>query len=105
MLLHKLFAACHLACLLLWGNLRSIARSIGAGPRPVLRELRHSTIRLWLGIHGCFLLRGKFRVTRLVKLCLSSGVSRATLARNLEAAVALAERDIGLQKYERAVAT
>jgi putative glycosyltransferase (TIGR04372 family) len=105
MLLHKLFAACHLAGLLLWGNFRSLAGSIGQGPRSALRELRHSTMRLWLGIHAGILLRGKFRVTRVVKLCLSSGISRARLARNLEAAVALAERDIGLQKYERAVAT
>ncbi len=40
-----------------------------------------------------------------MKLCQASGVPRTVLERNLEAAVALAERDIRLQKFERAVAT
>jgi putative glycosyltransferase (TIGR04372 family) len=105
MLLHKLHAAGHLAILLLWGNFREVRRGIKEGPRAGLRVLRQSTVRLWLAVVAVLILRGKFRVTRIVKLCLGSGVGRAALERNLEAAVALAERDVGLQKFERAVAT
>lgn len=105
MILHKLTAAGHLSWLLVRGNLYSIARSRSEGPRAFLRELRHVTVRLWLALAGTLLLRGKFRVSRIVKLCRASGVPRAELESNLEAAVALAERDIGLQKFERAVAT
>jgi putative glycosyltransferase (TIGR04372 family) len=105
MLLHKLRAAGHLAALFAWGNLRSMGRALKAGPRPAVRELRHCAVRLWLAVCAVLVLRGKFRVTRIVKLCRASGVGRAPLERNLEAAVALAERDIGLQKFERAVGT
>jgi len=105
MLLHKFRAAGHLAVLLAWGNLRAVGRAMSAGPRPAIRELRHSTVRLWLAFCAVLILRGKFRVTRIVKLCRASGIGRAPLERNLEAAVALAERDIGLQKFERAVGT
>ena len=62
-------------------------------------------MRLWLALIAGLVLRGKFRVTRVMKLCKASGVSREALEVNLEAAVALAECDIGLQKFERAVAT
>src|SRR5262245_2574384 len=105
MLLHKLRAATHLVCLLLWANLTSVASGFRRGPRPALRELRQAGVRLWLAARGAVTLRGKFRVSRVVRLCLASGVSRRTLARNLEAAVALAEKDIGRQKFEQAVAT
>jgi putative glycosyltransferase (TIGR04372 family) len=105
MLLHKFRAACHLAYLLLWANLRAVARAFTRGLRAGTREFRHASMRVWLGVLAGLFLRGKFRVTRVVKLCKASGVARATLERNLEAAVALAERDIGLQKFERAVAT
>jgi hypothetical protein len=105
MLLHKLRAACHLALLLLWGNLREVGRGIKEGPRAAVRALRHAAVRVWLAFVAVLILRGKFRVTQLVKLCRASGVGRATLERNLEAAVAFAELDVGLQKFERAVAT
>ena len=105
MFLHKLLAAGHLGSLFLWANLCAVGGGLVQGFRPGVRELRHSTIRLWLGFIAGVFLRGKFRVSRVVKLCRASGVSRTTLERNLEAAVALAERDIGLQKFERAVAT
>jgi putative glycosyltransferase (TIGR04372 family) len=105
MLLHKFRAATHLACLLLWANLRAVGRASLEGPRSALCELRHATIRVWLGLVAGLFWRGKFRVMRVMKLCKASGVSRETLEANLEAAVALAERDIGLQKFERAVAT
>src|SRR5690242_4402103 len=105
MLLHKLRAASHLAWLLLWANVRAIGRAAGEGPRSTFRELRHVLIRLWLGLFAGLFRRGKFRVMLVMKLCKASGVSRRALEANLEAAVALAERDIGLQKFERAVAT
>src|SRR4051812_39796730 len=105
MLLHKLRAASHLAWLLLWANIRAICRRTAEGPRPLLREVRHATMRLWLALIAGLVLRGKFRVTRVMKLCKASGVSREVLEANLEAAVALAEWDIGLQKFERAVTT
>src|SRR5262245_37751546 len=105
MLLHKLRAAIHLVCLLLWANLASVAGGFHRGPRSILRELRHSCVRLSLAGWAVLTKRGKFRVSRLVRLCLASGVSRRTLTANLEAAVALAEHDIGRQKFERAVAT
>lgn len=105
MLLHKLRAASHLVCLLLWANLSRVAGSFRFGAGAVVRELRHTAIRLWLAISCGLRLRGKFRVSRLVRLCLASGVSREVLARNLEAAAALAERDIGRQKFEQAVDT
>lgn len=105
MLLHKLHAATHLIHLLLWANLSLVVRGFRRGPRAGLQELRHTTTRLWLAAWGGFTLRGKFRVSRWVRLCLSSGVPRTTLQRNLEAAAALAERDIGRQKFEQAVAT
>src|SRR5439155_25958788 len=102
MLLHKLRAAAHLAWLLLGANLLSVAGSVRRGPRAALRELRHAAVRLSLGAWAVVAMRGKFRVARIVRLCLASGVPRSTLERNLEAAVALAERDIGRQKFERA---
>src|SRR5262245_47382513 len=105
MLCHKLRAAGHLAWLLLSANVRAVASALAEGPRHAAREMRHAFVRLWLGLLAGLLMRGKFRVSRIVKLCRASGVSRATLERNLEAAAALAERDIGLQKFERAVAT
>ena len=105
MLLHKLRAASHLAWLLLWANTRAVCRRTVEGPRPFLREIRHATIRMWLGFLAGLFLRGKFRVTRVMKLCKASGVSREVLEANLEAAVALAEWDIGLQKFEQAVTT
>lgn len=105
MLLHKLRAAGHLAWLLLWGNARAVAAAARGGVRPAVREVRHALARLRLGLLAGLFMRGKFRVTRVVKLCRASGVSRETLERNLEAAVALAEQDVGRQKFERAVAT
>jgi putative glycosyltransferase (TIGR04372 family) len=105
MLLHKFRAAGHLAWLLLWGNFRAIGLGMKESPRSFLRELRHSIVRLWLAFVAGLFWRGKFRVIRIVKLCRASGIRRSTLERNLEAAVALAEGDIGLQKFERAVAT
>ncbi len=99
MLLHKVLVAAHLWWLLLWANVRSAACGFSAS------EVRRSAFRLWLGLLAVPLKRGKFRVTRIVKLCLSSGVPRETLARNLEAAVALAESDIHRQKFARAIAT
>ena len=91
MLLHKLRAASHLAWLLLWANTRASSRRTVEGPRPFLREIRHATIRMWLGFLAGLFLRGKFRVARVMKLCQASGVSREALEANLEAAVALAE--------------
>jgi putative glycosyltransferase (TIGR04372 family) len=105
MLLHKLRAAAHLAWLLVSANLVAVARGFARGPRAAARELRHTTIRVWLGFRAGLFWRGKFRVARVVRLCLASGVPRATLERNLEAAAALAERDIGRQKFEQAVET
>ena len=77
MLLHKFRAASHLAYLLLWANLRAVVGAFVIGLRRGLRELRHATVRLWLGVIAGLFLRGKFRVTRIVKLCKASGVSRA----------------------------
>ncbi len=105
MLIHKLRTATHLCCLFIVSNLRQMGNSFKQGPSEVLRELRHTTVRSWLAVSAVFRLRGKFRVARFVKLCQVSGVSRLVLEGNLEAAVALAERDIGRQKFERAVAT
>jgi putative glycosyltransferase (TIGR04372 family) len=105
MLLHKLRAGTHLVGLLVWANLCSIATAARQDLRGLLRETRHSSLRLWLAVWTGLRKRGKFRVACWVRLCLASGVSRTTLARNLEAAVALAEQDIGRQKFEQAVAT
>ena len=105
MFLHKLRAAAHLAWLLFSANLGRAAAGFATGPRVAVRELRQSLVRLAIGLHAGLLLRGKFRVSRFVRVCLASGVPRAALERNLEAAAALAERDIGRQKFERAVET
>lgn len=103
MLLHKLISGLHLGVLLVCANVVA-ALSAFRRPRMLLREWRQVCLRLWLGVHACLRMEGKFRVTRIVKLCRSSGVSRATLERNIEAAVALAEHDIGWQRYDQAVA-
>jgi putative glycosyltransferase (TIGR04372 family) len=102
--LHKLGTLSHFAWLLFWANLRAVLQGIEQGPRGTLREFRQAAIRFWLVIHAGLFLRGKFRVTRLMRLCESSGVSRAALSSNLEAAVAMAERDLAHQKFEEAEA-
>ena len=79
MLLHKLRAASHLAWLLLWANIRAVHGRAAEGPRALLREIRHATVRMWLGLMAGLLLRGKFRVTRVMKLCKASGVPREVL--------------------------
>jgi putative glycosyltransferase (TIGR04372 family) len=104
MFLHKSRAAIYLGWLILWSNLSSVVGSLHRGPRATVRECRQAALRIWLAVHAGLMLRGKFRVTRVVKLCLASGVTRATLEQNLEAAVVLAERDIGSQQFERAIA-
>ncbi len=101
-LLHKLRAACHFAWMLFWANVRAVLQGFGQGSQAGLGELRRAATRLWLVIHAGLLLRGKFRVTRLTRLCELSGVTRATLSSNLEAAVAMAERHIGRQRFEQA---
>jgi putative glycosyltransferase (TIGR04372 family) len=104
MLLHKLRAGTHLIGLLLWANVYSVVAAVRQGPRGVLRETRWASKRLWLAVWTGVTRRGKFRVSCWVRLCLASGISRSILVRNLEAAVALAERAIGRQKFEQAVA-
>jgi len=103
MFLHKLIAASHLAWLLLWSNTVAVAQAIRRGPRATLRELRHSFVRVWLGVGAGLFLRGRLRVSRIVRVCRASGVPRATLEKNLEAAVILAEGDVTRQHFERAV--
>jgi putative glycosyltransferase (TIGR04372 family) len=49
-------------------------------------------------------LHGKFRVARLVKLCLAAGVDRAVLSRNPEIAFVLAEELNGEQKFDEIIA-
>ena len=103
MFLHKLVSGSHLVLLFAWANLCTALGALRPS-RPALRRLRQVAVRTALAAHAVLLLRGKIRVTRFVRLCKSSGVSRATLERNLEAAVALAEWDVGRQKFDRAEA-
>jgi putative glycosyltransferase (TIGR04372 family) len=103
MILHKLVTGFHLTALFLWSSIRVGLGALRRRPRRALLEFRQTVVIAWLGIHAWLVLRGKFRVTRLVRLCLLNGVARSTLERNLEAATALAEWDIGRQKFERAV--
>ncbi len=102
MFLHKLLAGSHLAWLFVWANTCVAVAAMCRPSLPSILRMRQVAIRTMLWLHAWLFLRGKIRVTRIVRLCLSSGVTRATLERNLEAAVALAERDIGRQQYERA---
>ncbi|MBA4186962.1 MAG: hypothetical protein C0467_02985 [Planctomycetaceae bacterium] len=102
MFLHKYLAGSHLACLFIWANLCLIGAAICRPSRSSLRQVRQVIIRTGICVRAWHSLQGKVRVTRIVRLCLSSGISRTTLERNLEAAVALAEWDIGRQKFDRA---
>ncbi|MCE9563655.1 MAG: TIGR04372 family glycosyltransferase [Planctomycetes bacterium] len=104
MFFHKYIAGSHLAWLFLSANILVTLKALCRPSRTSIRVLRQVAIRCLLAAHAWLLLRGKIRVTRVVRLCLSSGVTRATLERNLEAAVALAEWDIGRQKFDRAEA-
>ena len=68
MLLHKFRAAGHLAWLLLWANLRAVGRESERAPGgPPGASTRHGS--LVAGGRRGALLRGKFRVSRIVKLC------------------------------------
>lgn len=104
MLCHKLRAAGHLAFLLLWGNVRGLMQGLSRGPRAALLAGRQSFVLMGMALWAGLCQRGKFRVARIVKLCQAGGIPRSVLEKNLEAAVALAERDIRCQKFERAVA-
>ncbi len=103
MFLHKLHAAAHLLWLLIKGNAKSLCASVVQGPRATCLEIQHVSMRIWLGIMATLFLRSRVRVTRFVRICRASGVSRAELEANLEAAVALAETDIGRQRYDHAM--
>jgi len=102
MFLHKWLAGSHLACLFIWANLIAVFGALSSPSRGSIRQLRQIAVRTALCLRAWLFLRGKIRVTRVTRLCLSSGISRSILERNLEAAVALAEWDIGRQKFARA---
>lgn len=103
MLFHKIVSGSHLALLFACANLWVVLESLWPS-RPAALRLRQVAVRAALAAQAVLRLRGRIRVTRFVRLCRSSGVPRAVLERNLEAAVALAEWDVGRQKFDRAEA-
>jgi putative glycosyltransferase (TIGR04372 family) len=103
MFLHKLRDGIDLLLLLMAANLRSVVCACAYRPGQAVVRLRQSVRLSWLGFVSLLLWRGRFRVARLVRVCEIAGVPRNRLARNLEASIALAERDIARQKFERAV--
>jgi putative glycosyltransferase (TIGR04372 family) len=104
MFFHKLSAGSHLTALFVWANLGLVFGAVCSPSRGSLRIIRQVAIRSLLFAGALLIMRGKIRITRVVKLCLSSGVKRETLEGNLEAAVALAEWDLTRQKFARVVA-
>ncbi len=104
MLRHKLRAARYFLSCLVWANLRYAARGFLRGPRSGYRATRQAAGRVYQGFKALATMQGRYRVARLVELCVASGTPREDLAKSPEAALILALWLNDEQRHEEAIA-